>query len=199
MFYKEFVSKDLPRKEGFFTVKRQTSNRILRIVLVGMLSALCFVLSAYVSVKAGSMKFTFAGLPILLASLLYGPVDGMLVGGIGEFLAQMIGFGFTPTTLLWILPAVVRGLMVGLYRNAKKGDLKPVGTGIIIVLSSLTVTLLNGLVIWADAVIMGYYSAAYVFGSTGWRFLASFITAILYCAVLLPLIAALKKNGFGRK
>ena len=176
-------------------MKQKTNGRILRIVLVGMLSALCFVLSAYVSVKAGSMKFTFAGLPILLASLLFGPVDGMLVGGIGEFLSQLIGYGLTPTTVLWLIPAIVRGLMVGLYRNAKKGNPSMVGTSVIILVSSLTVTLLNGLVIWADAVIMGYYSYAYVFGSTGWRFLASVITAVLYCAVIIPLIAALRKSG----
>lgn len=176
-------------------MKKQTNNRILRIVMVGMLAALCFVLSAYVSIKAGSMKFTFAGLPILLAALLFGPIDGMLVGGIGELLSQVIGYGLTPTTVLWIIPAVVRGLMVGLYAKSKKGNPGIVGTSVMIVLSSLTVTLLNGLVIWADAVIMGYYSFAYVFGSTGWRFLASLITAVLYCAVIIPLTAALRKSG----
>lgn len=176
-------------------MKQQTNGKIFRIVLVGMLSALCFVLSAYVSVKAGSMKFTFAGLPILLASLLFGPVDGMLVGGIGEFLSQIIGYSLTPTTVLWLIPAIVRGLMVGLYAKAKKGRTSIVGTSVMIILSSLVVTLLNGLVIWADAVIMGYYSFAYVFGSTGWRFLASFITAILYCVVLIPLTDALRKSG----
>ncbi len=177
-------------------MKKQTSNRILRIVIVGMLAALCFVLSAYVSIKAGSMKFTFAGLPILLASLLFGPVDGMLVGGIGEFLSQLFSeYGLTPTTILWIIPSVVRGLMVGLYTKAKRGNPGAVGTSVMIILSSLVVTLLNGLVIWADAVIMGYYSFAYVFGSTGWRFLASLITAVLYCAVIIPLTAALRKSG----
>ena len=176
-------------------MKQQTGRRILRIVIVGMLSALCFVLSAYVSVKAGSMKFTFAGLPILLAALLFGPVDGMLVGGIGEFLSQVIGYGLTPTTVLWLIPAIVRGLMVGLYAKAKKGNPGIAGTSVMIVLSSLVVTLLNGLVIWADAVIMGYYSFAYVFGSTGWRFLASLITAVLYCVVAIPLTAALRKSG----
>lgn len=176
-------------------MKKQTNHRILRIVIVGMLAALCFVLSAYVSIKAGSMKFTFAGLPILLAALLFGPVDGMLVGGIGELLSQVIGYGLTPTTVLWIIPAVVRGLMVGLYTKAKKGKPGIVGSSVMIILSSLVVTLLNGLVIWADAVIMGYYSFAYVFGSTGWRFLASLITAVLYCVVLVPLTAALRKSS----
>lgn len=176
-------------------MKKQTNNRILRLVIVGMLAALCFVLSTYVSVKAGSMKFTFSGLPILLAALLYGPIDGMLVGGIGELLSQLISYGLTPTTVLWILPALVRGLMVGLYARAKKGNPGIVGTSVIIILSSLAVTLLNGLVIWADAVIMGYYSFAYVFGATGWRFLASLITAVLYCAVVIPLTKALRKSG----
>lgn len=176
----------------------KTKQRTLRIVTVGMLSAVCFVLSRFVSVSAGSMKFTFAGLPILLASLLYGPVDGLLVGGIGEFLSQLFSYGITVTTPLWILPAMLRGIGVGLFAQATHYRPKTPAVCGAILISNLGVTLLNGLVIWADAVIMGYYSKAYVFGATGWRFLASFLTAVLYCVVLPPLMKALNRAGFGK-
>lgn len=174
-------------------------KKLRRIVVVGMLSAVCFVLSRYLSVPAGSMKFTFSGLPIILASLLYGPVDGMLVGGIGEFLSQLFSpYGLTPTTPLWVLPAVLRGLLLGGYAALKKYRLGPVGTSAAIVVSSLAVTVANGLVIWADAVLMGYFSKAYVFGATGWRFLSSVITAVLYCLIVIPLLRALRRGGFGK-
>lgn len=178
---------------------KQKNYYILRIVTVSMLAALCFVLSRFVSIPAGNMKFTFAGLPILLAALLFGPIDGMLVGGVGEFLSQLFSYGLTVTTPLWILPAVVRGALVGLYTHGRKYNLKTPEMCAVILVSNLVVTLLNGLVIWADAVIYKYYSFAYVFGATGWRFLASFITAILYCIVLIPLLKALRQAGFGRK
>ena len=47
-----------------------------------------------------------------------------MVGAVGGFLNQMLTYGFTVTTLMWIFPNAVRGLLVGLY--AKKHGLNPV-------------------------------------------------------------------------
>ena len=59
------------------------------------------------------IKLTFASLPGILAAMLFGPIDGFIVGFLGAFLEQMLHFGFTPTTLLWILPPAIRGLLIG--------------------------------------------------------------------------------------
>ena len=61
------------------------------------------------------MKITVDSLPILVAALLLGPLDGLAVGLIGSFLNQMLTYGLTVTTVLWILPAGIRGLVVGYY------------------------------------------------------------------------------------
>ena len=53
-----------------------------RLALNAMLAAMCAVLG-YVSLDLGNLKFTFESFPIILASLFFGPVDGMIVAGLG--------------------------------------------------------------------------------------------------------------------
>lgn len=52
--------------------------------------------------------------PLLLEQLYLGPLDGFLIGFFGSFLNQLLTFGLTPTTILWVIPAAVRGLLIGL-------------------------------------------------------------------------------------
>ena len=49
--------------------------------------------------------------------MLYGPVGGLLVGLLGAFMGQLLTYGVTATTILWILPQAARGLLVGVYAN----------------------------------------------------------------------------------
>lgn len=90
-----------------------------QLTIDAMLCAMCAVLG-YVALDLGSIKLTFESLPVLLGALLFGPVDGMFIGGIGTLLYQLVRYGVTATTLLWILPYVVCGLLVGAW--ARKRD-----------------------------------------------------------------------------
>ena len=98
-----------------------------RLVTVAVLIALYTVLSLF-SANLGLIKLTFESFPVLVASLMFGWVDGLLVGAVGGLLNQMLTYGFTVTTLMWILPNAVRGLLVGLYAKKHGLDLtmKPV-------------------------------------------------------------------------
>ena len=87
---------------------------ITRICVCAILAALYFVFDL-ISIKAGPFKLSVSGLPIILVAIIYGPLDAMIVGFTGAFLGQLLSYGFTPTTILWCLPAVVRGLFVGLF------------------------------------------------------------------------------------
>lgn len=53
-----------------------------QLTIDAMLCAACAVLG-YVALDLGNIKVTFESLPILLGGLLFGPVDGMLIGGVG--------------------------------------------------------------------------------------------------------------------
>ncbi len=163
-----------------------------------LLIAAHYVLSLF-SISAGPMKFTLEGFPILLGALLFGPVDGAVIGFLGAFLAQILGpYGFMPTTLLWVLPHFARGLVAGLYARARGYQL---GRGRMIFLMELCAvltTVLNTLALLVDSRIGGYYSYQMVFGSLIWRFLTGMVLALLYAAVLPALVSALRRQ-FGTK
>ena len=90
--------------------------------LNAMLVAMCTVLAAIALKLGGNLKITFESVPVHIGALLFGPVDGMIIGGLGTFLYQVLfsGYGITATTPLWILPYIVCGLAVGAY--AKRRD-----------------------------------------------------------------------------
>ena len=75
-----------------------------QMALDAVLAAICMVLGYY-GPDLGNLKITFEGLPVILAGLLLGPVDGAVVGGIGTLLYQLLRYGVSATTLLWILPS----------------------------------------------------------------------------------------------
>lgn len=167
-----------------------------RIACDAMLCAMYVALS-FVSINLPNMKLTVDSLPILVAAALLGPIDGLVVGLLGSFLNQMLTYGFTVTTLLWILPAGVRGLMVGHYAKAKNFDMTLEQTALITILSALVVTALNTLVMFIDSKIFGYYSWAYVFGAVVPRIIAGILTASAFAALLPPIVNTLREKGFG--
>ena len=81
---------------------------------VALLAAAYFVLSITLTIKTPYLEITFKSLPVVVGALMFGPVGGGLVAFFGELLAQMIGpYGLMPTTVLWLLPPLTRGLLLG--------------------------------------------------------------------------------------
>lgn len=161
-------------------------NVTLRVAICAVAAALFFVFDL-ISIKAGPYKITMSGLPVIIIAVMFGPLDALIVGFSGAFLGQLLSYGFTPTTILWCLPAMIRGLFVGIV--AKKANLmdKKVIMIITIILSSILVTSINTLVMWLDSIIYEYYSYAYIFGALLTRFISGILTAIIY-SILTPLI-----------
>lgn len=170
---------------------KKTNTR--RLALDAMLAAMYVALS-FLSIKLPNIKLSFDSLPILVGAALLGPVDGMSVGLIGGLIYQMITYGFTATTLLWIIPAGVRGLIVGLYAKKKGFNMSMKQTVFIVILSALVVTALNTLVIYLDSVIFDYYSIVLVFGTIIPRIIAGILTGLILSAVLPSIVKALKKK-----
>jgi len=163
-----------------------------RIVIDAMLAAVYFVLGL-ITIELGFMKITFVGLPVIICGLLYGPVDGLIVGLLGSFLEQMLKHGFTATTVLWILPAGIRGLMMGFYALKCRRNYTIKGLTVMIILSALAVTTVNTLVWYIDSLIYHYYSFEIVFGSALLRYATGIVTAIVFAAVT-PFIMNRIKN-----
>ena len=176
--------------------KRLTTQKM---AMIGVMAAFYVVLSLYVAaIKLGNVKITFASVPTILMATLFGPLEGMLTAAIGSFICQMISYGFTATTVLWILPPVFRACMVGfmakaISRDGKKPEEHKVLFPACIVLAAVITTAVNTFVIWADSVIYGYYTYAYVFGQTVARFITGIATAVAVSLIITTVIRPLRK------
>ena len=175
----------------------------LRICTIGMLAALYLALNL-VGFRAWSFHVTFASLPVIVGALLFGPVEGILIAVIGEFFNQMLSYGVTPTTALWLIPPAVRGLVVGgaalaMKKGARRLDERPVLCYGICMIAALCTTAVNTLVMYLDSVIMGYYSFAYVFGSAVIRVGSGILTAVVVATVAVPLVRVLRRQGLVRQ
>lgn len=170
---------------------------------VAVLAAL-YVLLNMVSIRAGNLRITFASLPVVVSALLFGPLEAALAALLGEFLNQMLSYGFTATTALWLVPPAIRGLIVGaaamgLWKSGRPLESRPVLCGGVCVLAALGTTAANTLVIWLDSVLYGYYTAVYVFGDLLYRLGSGTVIAIIIATVAMPLTALLRRQGLARQ
>ena len=169
-------------------------NLIFKLCFTAVMSGL-FVVLDLVSIKLGNqLKITVSGLPIILVALLFGPIYGCVSGLLGAFIGQLLSYGLSATTVLWILPAGIRGLLVGLVFLAFSKSDKYIYILINIIISSLAVTAANTLVLYIDSNIYGYYNPLAFLSDVGVRVVSSIITALALSIVTLPVYKAIKKQ-----
>ena len=184
-------------ERSFFIMRNKTK----RMATNAMLAALYFTLSM-LAVPVGGLKLTFEHLPVIMAAVMFGPVDALVIGGLGELANQMMTYGLTPTTVLWMTPAMFRGLSMGLcakylskYVGADAVIEKklPIAFLVTCVVSGLICSLLNTFTLYVDSKMYGYYSYALVFGVFWIRMAASAVSSVLMAAAGKPVLAAMKK------
>ena len=168
----------------------------LQLTIDAMLCAICAVLG-YLAIDLTSVKITFENLPILIAALLFGPVDGIAVGAIGTLIYQLVRYGFTATTFLWILPYIVSGLIVGLYAKKYRFRVPPVKLTVLVIITEFLVTVLNTGVIYVDSKYYGWYYPELITGALAIRIVICFVKAAFFSAILYPLITAIRKGAPG--
>ena len=168
---------------------------------LALLVALYYLLSITLVIHTGNFKLTFISLPVIAAALLYGPGAGFTVALLGEFLAQMSGpYGLAPNTVLWLIPPAVNGLLVGLaalvmWKRERPLERRPVACYVVCILSAVLTSGVNTLVLWADSMLYGYYSFAFIFGSAVLRLGKDLIVAAIVTTVAIPLVHALRRSG----
>lgn len=181
--------------------KGQISTK--RIAIDAVLAAVLFALSFLSPVIAG-VKLTFSSLPIIIAAILFGPVDGLLVAFSGEFIYQMLSFGFTATTLLWLIPPILRGLIVGLGvklfpRHMALTSIwnkkRPWVYYAVCLVAAVLVSVSNTLVYYVDAKMYGYYSYELIWGVAGVRILTNLLSTFICATVAIPILQAVVHTG----
>ena len=171
-------------------------KNVKKICLAAVMAAIYVVLDwLAVSVSApfgGSMKLSVSGLPVIIIAAFFGPLWGAATGFVGAFLGQLITYGFGATTLLWVLPAVARGLVFGCLFKVFKQSLKPQILCIETIVSALAVTIINSVVMCIDSKIYAYPAAILGIALVN-RIIAAVITSIVFALILPPILKALKK------
>ena len=94
-------------------------NTVYRLAIDAMLAGL-YIILAYFTIKIQLVQIAFTGIVVIIAALLYSPVDGVIVALIGSFVGQLTSYGLTPTTILWMLAPMLRGLMIGIFAWASR-------------------------------------------------------------------------------
>lgn len=172
-------------------------NYVGQLCFCSVLAAFCFVLdycATLLNSVSGVFKLPLGALPIIIAAVQCGPLMGAAVGLTGTFLTQLITYGLTPTTVLWILPAGIRGVCMGLLFIAFKRSLETLPLTLEITISSVIVTAINTLVIYLDSVIYSYYSPAVVWGGLLTRVITAVISSFVFALILPPVVRVIDKR-----
>ena len=169
------------------------NTKTRQLALNAMLAAMCAALG-YLSLDFGNLKITFESVPILIGALLFGGLDGAAIGAVGTLIYQLLRYGITVTTPLWILPYVLCGLVVGIYARRRSFALTQMQTVFIVVLAELMVTGLNTIALIVDAKIYGYYTPTLITGALLLRLVLCVGKALVYALVLPPLLSQLRKR-----
>ena len=148
---------------------KNTRQYIQRITILALLLATQIVFARFLSFSTLTIRIGFAFLPVALAARLYGPVGGMIVGGLGDF----IGATLFPTTGSPYFPgftvtAILTGLCFGMLLH-KQCNLKQIVFAVLLtqIICSL---LLNSL--WLSFI-------------TGTPYIVMFLSRIIQTCVLI--------------
>lgn len=178
---------------------------VKRLVLNAVLIAL-YVVLGYMRIQLGnSFRISIAPFAVILCALAFGPVDGLIVGFMGEFLTQVLGpYGLTVTTPLWCLGETLRGFLLGLcavlfLKKGKENRSVPSGkmhilTIVCCVTTGLISSFGNTFALYVDSKMLGYYSYAIVFGALVVRLLLSAVTSTLLGYISIGIITALRRS-----
>lgn len=176
------------------------NKRVLRICGDGMLLAIYIVLSILTIRVTPNFQITFTGLAIIIASVLYGTPDALLIAFLGSFISQLRStYGLTITTPIWMIPPMLRALVFGLtydilLRKKIKLEDKKILFFVVAIVAGLVTTLANTAAIYLDAKIIGY-PVSMAFIESIFRFVSSIASSIAIAIVSLPIIYALRNAG----
>ena len=184
-------------KKSKFSVKRIVMNAVLIAI---------YVVLGYMKIPVGNLfRVSLAPFAVIIAAVAFSPVDGLIVGFMGEFLAQILGpYGLTPTTVLWALPEGIRGLLLGLIMllfvrkqltpNVLMKSKSVVWYLLACIVTGVIASLANTFALYVDSKMFGYYSYYMVFGVLLARLgLATVISGALGY-ISLSIVSALRRN-----
>lgn len=185
------------------TIQKKRPFPTKRLVLDAVMIALYVVLGFWKIPIGNLFRISVASFAVILGALIFGPIDGLIIGFLGEFLSQITGpYGLTQTTLLWCLGEGARGLVLGLLavlllKKAVSGNAPAVKSLLLLfvccVITGVVASLGNTLALYVDSKLFGYYTYHMVFGVLIARIAINSVAAVLLGYISIPIITALRK------
>lgn len=167
--------------------------------MLALMTAMMVLLSLTLAVRTDHFKLSFGSLPVVLAAMLFGPVEGAVVAVLGEFMVQLLTYGLTPTTAIWIFPPAIRAVVIGLaaLRLRKTGvplESRPVSCYAVCILGAVLTTSGNTFGMWLDSLVYRTSFSAVLF-ITPARYVSGVVTAAVIATVSMPLVHLLRRSG----
>lgn len=160
------------------TPHRSRKSALRMLVLLAMLTAMEIVLSRFLSINAWNLKIGFSFVPIVIAAILYGPIGGMCVAALGDFVGAIL-FPIGPYFPGFTLTALLTGLVFVLFLFKKKEKTKWYAVGVILSV------LINQLVF---SLLLNTYWISVLYGNP---YFATLLSRIPQCAILIPVQIAM--------
>lgn len=170
-----------------------------KICILALLTAMMVLLSLTLAIRTEHMKISFGSLPVVLAAMMFGPLEGAVVAVLGEFLVQLLTYGLVPTTPIWIFPPALRALAVGgatlwLRRSGTALEKRPALLYGACVAGAVLTTTGNTFGMWLESLIYGTSFAPAAF-LTPARYGTGVVTALIVATVCAPLMHLLRRSG----
>lgn len=180
------------------TIMKKQVFPVKRLVMDAVLIALYIVLGLYRIPIGNTFRISVAPFAVILCALTFGPIDGLIVGFLGEFLMQLLTYGLTKTTVYWCLGEAARGLLLGCCGlGLKRWDLNSMKyfawSLILCVVTGIVAAFGNTLALYKDSKWLGYYNYEMVFGSLLIRLAIYIIVSALLGYICIPVMKALRK------
>ena len=176
-------------------------TNVRRMCYAALLAAMYLPLSLYAAVQVGrNVRISFGSLPVVIAALLFGPLDAAAVAMVGEFFKQLLTYGVTYTTALYLIPPALRGLVIGgavllLRQRGERLEERRTLCYAVCILAAVCTTVGNTLVNWLDSVLMGYYVPGLILGDFVWRLIVGMINAVVMSSLAVSLVKVLRSRG----
>ena len=150
----------------------------------------------FTTIRIGNdLKITLAALPFLIIAFLCGPVEGLVSGLLGTFLSQLLTFGITVTTPLWILPYAIQALLAGIFFRKFQQKISVKVFGISVFASGLAAVILNWAASYVDGVVVfKYLTLSVLLALIPVRLLVWAGVSAIYTLVTIPVTKALLRS-----
>lgn len=175
--------------------------RVYRLAIDSLMASMYFVLT-FIKIDAGIYRISLGAILPIFVCLVFPFIDSFAICFIGIFLEQLF-FGLTPTTVLWMLPPLLRPLMISPVthhfrkKNENMEDHKVISL-LIVIFSSICVSFSNTGVTYLDSMIMDYPYAAAI-PRLVFQTLITLSLAIVFTLILFPVIKILRRNNLFQK